>query len=184
MHKPEEYKSYLGKEKYYHDFMIFFQDEIEKKGWENVLNEYVFAGDERADDMLVRMFAGFLHPIIHLGFGVEFQQPAIIAEALAQAAVHDVWMAPLFYGCEKAAKASSSNRRSEKSVVQLLEDIRVNQKLRDAPHFEDGNKIRDGILKRAPDEMIKIASQYVVPEEQLEERTAEMINAVGKSTLS
>ena len=27
---------------------------------------------------------GFLHPIIHLGFGIEFNQPAIIAEALAQ----------------------------------------------------------------------------------------------------
>ena len=27
--------------------------------------------------------------MIHLGFGIEFNQPAIIAEALAQAAVHD-----------------------------------------------------------------------------------------------
>ena len=35
---------------------------------------------------------GFLHPIIHLGFGVEFKQPAIIAEALAEAAVHDNWI--------------------------------------------------------------------------------------------
>lgn len=42
--------------------------------------------------MLVRLHAGFLHPMIHLGFGVEFQQPAIIAEALAQAAVHDNWI--------------------------------------------------------------------------------------------
>lgn len=38
--------------------------------------------------LLLMDFTGFLHPIIHLGFGVEFQQPAIIAEALAQAAVH------------------------------------------------------------------------------------------------
>jgi hypothetical protein len=58
MHVPEKYKSYLGNEKYYHDFLVYFQDEIDKKGWENVLNEYMFKGDERADDMLVRMFAG------------------------------------------------------------------------------------------------------------------------------
>lgn len=58
MHNLDRFKTYLGKEKYYHDFLVFFQEEIGKSGWENVLNEYVFKGDERADDMLVRMFAG------------------------------------------------------------------------------------------------------------------------------
>jgi hypothetical protein len=36
-------------------------------------------------------------------------------------------------------------------------------------------------LKRAPEEMIKYASQYSVQESELEEKTAEMINAAGKS---
>ena len=58
MHVPEKYKSYLGKEKYYHDFLAYFKEEIDKKGWQNVLNEYMFKGDEKADDMLVRMFSG------------------------------------------------------------------------------------------------------------------------------
>jgi hypothetical protein len=58
MHKPERFKTYLGKEKYHRDFLVFFQGEIDKKGWEDVLNECVFKGDERADDMLVRMFSG------------------------------------------------------------------------------------------------------------------------------
>ncbi len=58
MRDPNKYRNYLGNEKYYHDFLVFFQQEMESKGWENVLNEYVFKGDERADDMLVRMFAG------------------------------------------------------------------------------------------------------------------------------
>ena len=30
--------------------------------------------------------------MIHLGFRVEFNQPEIIAEALAQVAVHDSWI--------------------------------------------------------------------------------------------
>jgi len=180
MHNPERFKSYLGQEKYYHDFLVFFQDEFDKNGWENVLNEYVFKGDERADDLLVRMFAGFLHPIIHLGFGVEFQQPAIIAEALAQACVHENWIGALFYKCEEAARANSPDRRPAKSVVQLLDEIRLDEKLRGAAKWEDGNKIRDGILKRAPEEMVKYASQYVVHESELEERTAEMINATSK----
>ncbi len=58
MSKPESFKKYLGKEKYYPDFLVFFQGEMEKNGWENVLNECLFAGDEKADDLLGRMYAG------------------------------------------------------------------------------------------------------------------------------
>jgi len=61
MSVPENFKKYLGKEKYYRDFLVFWQNEMEKKGWENVLNEYVFAGDERADDLLGRLYAGKWH---------------------------------------------------------------------------------------------------------------------------
>ncbi|KAF2267272.1 hypothetical protein CC78DRAFT_531046 [Lojkania enalia] len=180
MHELDRYKTYLGNGEYYHEFLAFYQEEIAKKGWQNVLNEYVFKGDERADDMLCRMFAGFLHPIIHLGFGVEFEQPAIIAEALAQAAVHDAWMMPLFLGCEKMVKEKNPNRTpSTKSVVEILDEIRADKKLSEAPQWGDGNKIRDGLLKRVPDDMIKYASQYIVADEkELEEKTAEMINAI------
>ncbi|KAF2646786.1 hypothetical protein P280DRAFT_388210 [Massarina eburnea CBS 473.64] len=184
MHQPERFKTYLGNEEYYRDFLVFFQGQIEKLGWEDVLNEYVFKGDERADDMLVRMFSGFMHSIIHLGFGVEFGQPAIIAEALAQAAVHDNWIGTLFFEAEKAAKANGAEPKNTKSLVQLLEDIRTDKKLSGAAHWEDANKIRDGILKRAPDEMIKIASQYVISEEQLAEKDAELINATVYYTAS
>lgn len=92
LHDREKFREYLENEKNYHAFLVFFEDEIELKGYQAVINEYCLKGDERADDMLGRLYAGFLHPMIHLGFGIEFQQPAIIAEALAQAAVHDNWI--------------------------------------------------------------------------------------------
>ena len=157
MHDPKKYKTYLGSEKYYHDFLVFFQEEMDQKGWQEVLNEYVFKGDERANDMLVRMFSGILHPIIHLGFGIEFEQPAIIAEALAQAAVHSKWEASHLIESEKAAKAHSSDGRSDKSIVQLLGEIYAEKKSK-----------------------TKYASQVHVTQENLEEKTAEMINAAGK----
>jgi len=184
MHKLERFKTYLGNEKYYHDFLVFFQKEINEKGWRAVLNEYLFANDDRANDMLSRLYAGFLHPIIHLGFGIEFQQPAIMAEALAQAAVHDNWMAPLFLGCEKAAEANRGKDKPKKTIVQLLQEAKNDEKLSKAAHFEDGNKIREGILIRAPDETIALASQYTIEEDELEEKTAEMINAAGSYTLT
>lgn len=121
---------------------------------------------------------GFLHPLIHLGFGVEFRQPAIIAEALAQAALHDTWIGELLVTTEKAA--SKHGVKGSKSLVHLLEEIRQDQKLAESAHFKDGNKIRDGVLARAPEDMVKYAAQYTVRTEDLDERAAEMMNTARK----
>lgn len=188
MSNKEHFQKYMGKEKYYRDFLVFWQNEMKRKGWESVLNEYIFAGNERADNLLTRMYAGkfalhsqpltkpltkpgFLHPLIHLGFGIEFKQPAIIAEALAQACVHDAWISPYLLKTEAA-----SIKPTSKTLPQLIDDIRADKKLTLAAHWEDGNKIRDGILARAPEEMISYAKQWTVSPEQLEEKTAEMTN--------
>ena len=58
MHNPETFKACLGVEKHYSDWLSFFKDELVEKGPDNVLEEYVFRGDERANDLLVRLFAG------------------------------------------------------------------------------------------------------------------------------
>lgn len=58
----------------------------------------------------------------------------------------------------------------------MIDEIRADKKLSTAAEWEDGNKIRDGIMKRAPNEMLKYLSQWNVTEENLEEKTAEMIH--------
>jgi len=122
---------------------------------------------------------GLIHPLIHLGFGIEFNQPAIVAQALAQTAVHDEWMGPIFFlPAEKLA--GGIGKPGNKSLLQLLNEIRENKALKESVQWPDKNKIRDGVLSRAPDEMLKIASQYTVSEDQIEERLADMINTVGE----
>lgn len=174
MADPEKFMKFLGKAQFTGDFLEFFRRELETKGVEKVLQEYLFAGDERADTMFGRLYAGFLHPIIHLGFGLEFKQPAIVCEALAQAAVHQNWLTPFLLDAEKAAKSASP---SQKTLPELLEEIRQDEKLSKAAHWEDGNKIRDGIMKRAPEEAIKYVSQWTVEQDDLDRKTAEMINS-------
>ena len=63
--------------------------------------------------------------------------------------------------------------------MDLLDQIRNDRKLSSAAHWADANKIRDGILARAPDEMISYASQWVVGADELQLRTAEMTDAAG-----
>lgn len=177
MRGAEIFKKHLGDEAYYYDYLVFFQQEMETKGWTHVVNEYLFSETEIANDMLVRTFAGFLHPIIHLGFGIEFQQPAIVAEGLAQAAVHSNWIGKLVLPAEDATRMYPAFNGS-KSLTELLHEIHGDKKLSSAAHWSDGNKIRDGILARAPDAMLKYASQYFVrSEDDLGKKTAEMINA-------
>ncbi|KAL8967511.1 MAG: hypothetical protein Q9183_002888, partial [Haloplaca sp. 2 TL-2023] len=173
LHSPDKFCEYLGDEKHYRTYLSFFEQEIDKDDYPTVVNKYLFGGDKPAEAILVRMFAGFLHPLIHLGFGIEFQQPAIIAEAFAQAAVHSGWIGDFLLPAEKAANGSTQN----KSLVDLLTEIRKDEKLSTAAHWSDGNKIRDGLLARAPDEMTHYASQFTVPPSLLEEKTAEMTNA-------
>ena len=60
LHDSSKFSKYLQNERYYHDYLVFFQEEIDAKGYEEVINEYVLKGDERADDMLVRMYSGKL----------------------------------------------------------------------------------------------------------------------------
>ncbi|KAF2626672.1 hypothetical protein BU25DRAFT_440639 [Macroventuria anomochaeta] len=120
MHKPVRSKTYLGKEQYYHDFL-------------EVLDEYVFARDERADDLLARLHTGFLHPTVHTGFG------------LAQACVHEKWI--------------NHCKDDRKTIVQLLEEVKKDEELSNAAHWEDSNKIRDGIMKRALEKMVAITSK-------------------------
>ena len=92
-----------------------------------------------------------------------------------RAAVHDGWTGLFLLQTEKA----SPKTQESKSLVEILDQIRADPKLRTAAHWEDGNKVREGILARAPNEMIKYAAQWKVGLDELEAKTAEMTNAAG-----
>jgi len=189
---PNVFKSNVGRGARYPTFLTFFQREIAAKGVPAVVNEYLFAGDERAEDLLVRLFGGFLHPFIHLGFGLEFQQPAIVAEALAQAAVHDNWLGNFLISAEKAAKeaaatatdGSTGGRKKSKLLVDLIDEVRADPKLSKSAHPDDDNKLRDGVIKRAGAEMVHYASQFTVNPDELQEKAAETTNAAGQYILT
>ncbi|KAK5656110.1 hypothetical protein OQA88_4870 [Cercophora sp. LCS_1] len=172
---------YLGKEKHYPDFLSFFQREMQRLGgWKPVVAEYLFKeGDEMADDMLVRLFSGFLHPLIQLMYGMEWEQEAIVAEALAQAAVHGNEIGGYLLGTEKLARESGGGGGGGEGwgVVELLDMIGADEKIKVAVRNEDGNKIRDGVLVRARDEMLRVAARVRMREDDVEERTVEMFDA-------
>ncbi|KAJ9661654.1 hypothetical protein H2198_001830 [Neophaeococcomyces mojaviensis] len=183
MKDSTQFSKFLGNEKYFHDYEIFFRKEIEAANgdWQSVLHTQLFGPSPQARDLLTRMYAGFYHPIIHLGFGIEFSQPAIIVEALAQAATHDNWPTKFITATDDLASKRLANNEKSRPLFDLINEARATDKIREAPHWEDGNKVRDGILVRAPTETAELCSQWLVKPEHddLRLKTAEMINVAA-----
>jgi len=114
-----------------------------------------------ASILFTNIYQGLYHPLIHLGFGVEFKQPAIMAEALAQAAVHDNWRSSYLFAAER-----ESTTQSTKTIPEILEEIHDDRKAKTAAKKRQGSH-----------DKINYANQWAVSESNLEQKTAEMINA-------
>lgn len=124
---------------------------------------------ELTNDMI-----GLVHPLIHLGLGLEFNQPAIVAQALAQTAVHeDKLGCEFFFPTEQRVK--NNPNPENKSLFQLLNELGADKELHSVVKQSDVNKIFV-LLSRAPERFLGSAAQYVVPENKLQESLAEMIN--------
>lgn len=58
MSEVQGFRSFMGNMDNTHDYMEFFHRQLETKGVEAVLQEYLFSGTELAEDMLVRLYSG------------------------------------------------------------------------------------------------------------------------------
>ncbi|PCH40152.1 hypothetical protein WOLCODRAFT_136691 [Wolfiporia cocos MD-104 SS10] len=94
----QNYVQYLGQEKYYARFLEFFASEIAGLGTSEVLEIYIFAPSANGNGahMLLRFVGGAVHPFIQTGYGVEFGSSAMVAQALAQTAVHSPFAPEIF----------------------------------------------------------------------------------------
>ncbi|KAG5956219.1 hypothetical protein E4U57_002776 [Claviceps arundinis] len=169
----------LGLISQYRSFLAYFQKHMEEHGWTATVIKYLFSHTKLSEKMLARMYEGAYHPVIHLGLGFEFQQPAIVAEALAQAAAHDDSnLYTYFIACEEESEIAYPLQQA-KTLLQIMGDARSSKTVRNAPHWEDyGNKMRDGVIGRACRETANVASKFVIRKtpEGLRRRTAEMID--------
>lgn len=181
---PAGFNKYLGDYTQYTNYLVYFTAEVEAKGVPRVLDEYLFAGDERANDLLSRLFVGFGHAMIHLGYGIEFRQPAIVAEALAQAAVHEPWGKDFFEAAERAGeahKAAAPSGDADPSMLELLEETRqqILQQPEAANYGYRDNCIKYGIVRLASERLLPVLAKWVVRSDELAQKTAENIDASG-----
>ncbi|KAJ8073173.1 hypothetical protein PM082_020042 [Marasmius tenuissimus] len=92
----ENYKEHLGDRRFYDAYVKFDTEFVRTKGFSSVLEGYVFSPransvsaskDRKQPEMLGRFRDALLHPIIHIGYGVEFGLPGMVVEGLAMTSI-------------------------------------------------------------------------------------------------
>ncbi|CAK5283035.1 unnamed protein product [Mycena citricolor] len=80
--------SRLGDRSAYATYLVFFKEKIAKYGVTKTLEDYLMSPDANFNgaSMFGRLFGGALHPIIHIGFGVELGLDSLVAQGLAMCA--------------------------------------------------------------------------------------------------
>ncbi|KZT67500.1 hypothetical protein DAEQUDRAFT_767051 [Daedalea quercina L-15889] len=90
----ENYHMFLGNKEYYDAYLEYFHGVVLERGYAATLEEYVFSRSASFPEtgaprrMVNCLLARLFHPIIYLGCGLEFNIPGLVAEGLAQMAVH------------------------------------------------------------------------------------------------
>ncbi|KUI67496.1 Oxidoreductase AflY [Cytospora mali] len=174
---PKVFDDCLGKNEHYSDFMRFFEGEIAEHGVPSVLKEYLLKGDERADDIFGRMYTDLVHPIIHLGCGIEFHQPSLVAEALAGACVHENWPKHFLLAAEENVRTNDGLKST--TLLDILDQLRSDPVISTGVKSTDPfNKIPDGLLKRiTPEQWAPYLGQFQVKptDEDLHAKMTEMM---------
>ncbi|TFY67493.1 hypothetical protein EVJ58_g1578 [Rhodofomes roseus] len=90
----ENYHKFLGNKDYYDAYLEYFHRVVFELGFAATLDEYLLSRGANYPEtgaprhMVNRLLARSFHPMIYLGYGIEFGVPGLVAEGLAQMAVH------------------------------------------------------------------------------------------------
>jgi hypothetical protein len=142
-----DWKSEVGNQDFYASYLEFFRHEVPRLGRVEAIIKYAFD-----TDVLGRTFSGAFHPLIHLGYGVDFGIDAIVAEGLAMMAITSTMMAPFVVAPTTAVERmttkvvshlSISEHSSAKSIVDILTALREDRELDGVTSYPEPNKTMD-----------------------------------------
>ncbi|KAI1766595.1 hypothetical protein GGR53DRAFT_485901 [Hypoxylon sp. FL1150] len=195
MSGPTGVERYLGDEDHFLDFIEFFERKIDSDGPEKVLQDYLLGDSAIAKSIYPRLWHGYVHAIMHVGLGLEFKQNAILAEGLAEAAVHHDWWYTKYI--DVTAELAQKELEPKMSVVEILDEClkdpiitncidwdytkqyeEPSEAYPDGRWFVTREPYRDGVVGLALEPLSTLAARYrVSPDDDLEKATAEIINA-------
>ncbi|KAF9905556.1 hypothetical protein EC991_001586 [Linnemannia zychae] len=162
---PTDWKSEVGNREFYASYLEFFRHEVPKLGRVEAIVKYAFDAD-----VIGRTFSGAFHPLIHLGYGVDFGIDAIVAEGLALMAITSTMMSPFVVApattidtmtTKIMSQLSISQPSSARTVEDILTAIREDRELDDVTSYPEANKSMDvAKSKVAASKVQKLLSEW------------------------
>lgn len=146
------------------------------------------------------MVTGYVHGIMHIGLGLEFKQPFVLAEGLAEAAVHhDQYYTDYMDACNAEARKGVG---AQQSMVGCFREALLDDKITNCSSFDycrqyeapleqfpegrwfvQREPYRDGVVGLVKNELARVAGKWPVTEhDDLERATAEIINTSSMAT--
>jgi len=113
------WKEHLENEDRWTDYMDFFSSEVQELGIDGAVGKYLFD-----PDLFARFFSSINHAIIHLGFGIEFKEPLIVAEGLSLAALE---------GNLQFLQNLPSSSSSPTNLLDIFEQVRNDERFQKIP---------------------------------------------------
>ncbi|KLT40791.1 hypothetical protein CC85DRAFT_287064 [Cutaneotrichosporon oleaginosum] len=130
-------KAVFGKRGAHSLYLPFFHGEVQRLGIDGALREYLFSPAANADgpSMLCALLAGVVHPFIHIGLGLEFDDPLVVAEGLAQACQHDPSISRALYPADwPKTQLKNTSGKPNKSLLGLYVEYLANPVLDVGPY--------------------------------------------------
>ncbi|KIJ21191.1 hypothetical protein PAXINDRAFT_107074 [Paxillus involutus ATCC 200175] len=189
-------REYLGQGRYYSTLLTFFTEQIEDLGVPETLERYIFSTtmNVKGFDMLARFMSGVYHPWIQTAYGAEFGSDAMVAQGLAQAAVHPPVIPELLYdfagpgSAEDLLNTSVRDQKAQASagrpLLHILRDVYDSEVLHPVMPYDPNVPVsarQEALMKDGrPEEMRRLCATWwsgKSPEEEaasLEEKIEEL----------
>ena len=148
----------LGNDEYYSSYVNFFQEEVQKKGIKRSIEHYIFEQDSNLG-FYPRFLAGVYHPLIHLGYGVEFGHSLMLAEGLAWVAVHQPRSSKFYEDINKESENQSPLSTALEIILSTHADSRINGVVK----WADEDKYTT-VINTIPDLLHEFCRQWPVSE--------------------
>ncbi|KAF8804705.1 hypothetical protein BYT27DRAFT_7259180 [Phlegmacium glaucopus] len=159
----ENWTQYLENQSAYGAFVKFFAGQVEELGVTGTLEKYIFDPEVNKNgvNMLSRVVAGALHPFIHIGYGAEFGDKALIATGLAEAAMTGALPDNLFPSAKTEEKVEPSQSIT---LLELFAQV-YESKILHPPMPYDPNALlsartRLALANGGAEEIQRLCSQY------------------------
>ena len=115
--------------------------------------------------------------MIHLGCGLEFHQLALIVEALAETKVSNPRIGNCLSFTEK--KAISAGNPNTKSLVQIIREAGVDEKIVSVVTWDEPNKLENGPDSKVKEELAGHSKHRSVGPRQVKGEMTDLTNGAG-----